>query len=68
MNRDNIIGLILIFVILIGFGILNTPSEEERQEMQRRQDSIVAARQAEQERIREAERATDTIQPFEDEL
>jgi hypothetical protein len=33
MNRDNIIGLILIFVILIGFGILNTPSEEERQQI-----------------------------------
>lgn len=48
MNRDNIIGLILILVILIGFGILNTPSEEERQEMRRKQDSIIAARQAEQ--------------------
>ena len=57
MNRDNIIGLILIFVILIGFGILNTPSEEERQELRRKQDSIMAARQAEQDRIREAERA-----------
>lgn len=68
MNRDNIIGLILIFAILIGFGILNTPSEEERQEMQRRQDSIVSARQADQERIREAERATDTIQQIEGEL
>jgi YidC/Oxa1 family membrane protein insertase len=53
MNRDNIIGLILIFAILIGFGILNTPSEEERQELIRRQDSIVAARQAEQDRIRQ---------------
>ena len=57
MNRDNIIGLILIFVILIGFGILNTPSEEERQELRRTQDSIMVARQAEQDRIREAERA-----------
>ncbi len=68
MNRDNIIGLILIFAILIGFGILNTPSEEERQEMQRRQDSIVAARQAEQERIRDAERTADTIAEYEYEL
>lgn len=60
MNRDNIIGLILIFVILIGFGIFNAPSEEERAEMQRRQDSIVAAHEAEQERIREARAAQAT--------
>jgi YidC/Oxa1 family membrane protein insertase len=58
MNRDNIIGLILIFVILIGFGIWNSPSEEDKQRMQHRQDSIVAARQAEQERIREAQAVT----------
>ncbi|TVQ14912.1 MAG: membrane protein insertase YidC [Bacteroidetes bacterium] len=68
MNRDNIIGLILIFAILIGFGILNSPSEEERQDMQRRQDSIVAARQAEQERIRDAERTADTLAEYEYEL
>jgi YidC/Oxa1 family membrane protein insertase len=55
MNRDNIIGLILIFVILIGFGILNTPSEEERDKMRRQQDSISMARQAEQDRIRQEE-------------
>lgn len=58
MNRDNIIGLILIFVILIGFGLLNTPSEEERAQMQRQQDSIAALREAEQERLRELEAAS----------
>jgi YidC/Oxa1 family membrane protein insertase len=58
MNRDNIIGLILIFVILIGFGILNAPSEEERAQMQRQQDSIAALREAEQERLRELEAAS----------
>lgn len=57
MSRDNIIGLVLIFAILIGFGILNTPSEEERQILRRQQDSISALRQVEQERIREAEAA-----------
>jgi len=54
MNRDNIIGLLLIFAILIGFGILNTPSEEERHEARRTQDSIRLAQQEEQERLREA--------------
>ncbi len=66
MSRDNIIGLILIFVILIGFSILNAPSEEEKHEARRIQDSIHAARQDEQQRIREAEAAngmqTDTTQ------
>jgi YidC/Oxa1 family membrane protein insertase len=55
MNRDNIIGLILIFVILIGYGILNTPSEEERERLQHQRDSISNARQAEQDRIRQAD-------------
>lgn len=54
MNRDNIIGLLLIFAILIGFSILNTPSEEERHEARRTQDSIRLAQQEEQERLREA--------------
>ncbi len=53
MNRDNIIGLILIFVILIGFSIWNAPSEEEKEQMRRAQDSIRALREAEQELIRE---------------
>ncbi|TVQ93094.1 MAG: membrane protein insertase YidC [Bacteroidetes bacterium] len=62
MNRDNIIGLILIFVILIGFSILNTPSEEERELAQRQRDSIAALRE-EQQRLREAEaaRIPDTV-------
>ncbi|MFW5706408.1 MAG: membrane protein insertase YidC [Bacteroidota bacterium] len=54
MNRDNIIGLILIFVILIGFSIFNTPSEEERERIQQQRDSIATAQQEEQDRIREA--------------
>lgn len=67
MNRDNIIGLILIFVILIGFGILNTPSEEERQELRRKQDSIIAARQAEQ-LMREAQQAQAEAADYNDNL
>ncbi len=63
MNRDNIIGLILILVILIGFGILNAPTEEEKQQIRRQQDSIAAAQQANQERIRQAEEAALPLTP-----
>ncbi|MFN3557511.1 MAG: membrane protein insertase YidC [Bacteroidales bacterium] len=55
MSRDNIIGLLLIFVILIGFSILNAPSEEQKLEAQRVRDSIANARQEQQQQIREAE-------------
>ena len=51
MTRDNILGLILIAVILIGYSIWMAPSEEERFEARRVQDSIAAARQAQQEHI-----------------
>jgi YidC/Oxa1 family membrane protein insertase len=62
MNRDNIIGLVLIFAILIGFAIFNSPSEEEKQTLRARQDSIVAARQSQEERIREAQAAAQASQ------
>ncbi len=68
MTRDNIIGLVLIFVILIGFGILNAPSKEEREKMERQNDSIVAARQAEQERNRQEEAQTAAMAAHAEEL
>ncbi|MCB0807449.1 MAG: membrane protein insertase YidC, partial [Bacteroidales bacterium] len=40
MDRNTITGLILIFAILIGYSIWNTPSEEEREAQKQRQDSI----------------------------
>lgn len=39
MDKNTIIGLIIIFLILIGFSYFNRPSEEQLREM-RRQDSI----------------------------
>jgi YidC/Oxa1 family membrane protein insertase len=45
MSRDNIIGLALIAVILIGYSIFMAPSEEERLEARRVQDSIAIAQQ-----------------------
>ena len=42
MNRDTIIGFVLIAVVLIGFSLWNQPSQEEIEAYQRQQDSIAA--------------------------
>ncbi|MCC8174577.1 MAG: membrane protein insertase YidC, partial [Odoribacter sp.] len=63
MDRNTIIGLVLIFLVLIGFQYLSRPSEQELREIEMRRDSIA---RVEQERIRlaaEAEhQAFDAIQ------
>jgi YidC/Oxa1 family membrane protein insertase len=48
MDRNSIIGIVLIFAILVVFSVMNQPSEEEVQEAKRRRDSIamVEAQQA----------------------
>jgi YidC/Oxa1 family membrane protein insertase len=51
MTRDNIIGLVLIAAVLIGYSLWMTPSEEERMEARRVQDSISLARQQQQEAL-----------------
>lgn len=43
MDRNTIIGIVLIFGILILFGYLNTPSKEQVAEQQRKSDSIARA-------------------------
>lgn len=43
LDRNTIIGLVLIFAVFIGYGILTAPSEEERLAMIARQDSIIKA-------------------------
>ncbi|WP_430971957.1 membrane protein insertase YidC [Sunxiuqinia rutila] len=52
MDKNTIIGIVLIFTILIGFSYLNQPSEEEIAAAKRRQDSIA---QVEASRAKEAE-------------
>lgn len=42
MNRNTIIGLVIIALILILFSYLNSPSEEDRKKMQLERDSITA--------------------------
>ena len=45
MNRDTLIGFILIGLVLIGFSWYNQPSQEEIEAYQRQQDSIAAVKQ-----------------------
>lgn len=41
MDRNTIVGLVLIFVILIGFSYLTRPNEEQLKRIQEQRDSIV---------------------------
>lgn len=45
MNKENIIGLVLIFAMLIAYSIWMTPSQEELQKKQRTQDSLALVQQ-----------------------
>ncbi|MFM1875754.1 MAG: hypothetical protein RL266_1491 [Bacteroidota bacterium] len=49
MDKNSAIGLTLILLIFIGFNYMNMPSEEERAEAKRIQDSIATAEQLQQE-------------------
>ena len=40
MDRNSIIGILLIFGILVVFSIMNQPSKEEIEEAKRKRDSI----------------------------
>ncbi|MCW0482902.1 membrane protein insertase YidC [Gaoshiqia sediminis] len=61
MDKNTIVGMVLIFAILIGFSYLNKPSQEEIEAARRRQDSIA---QVEAERRQEAEvRITEMATP-----
>jgi YidC/Oxa1 family membrane protein insertase len=63
MTRENIIGLVLIAAILFGYSIWMAPSEEERLEQQRRQDSIAAVHLAEEETaLRRAQQQEEAIE------
>lgn len=45
MDKNTIIGLVLIFLILIGFSYFTRPSKEELQAMQHKQDSLALVEQ-----------------------
>ncbi len=46
MDRNTISGLVIIFVILIGYSIWMTPSQKEKEAIQHQQDSIAKVRHA----------------------
>ena len=46
MDKNTIIGFVLIFLILLGFGWLNRPSQEELERAQHQRDSIAAVQEA----------------------
>ena len=49
MDRNTIAGILLITAILIGYSVLNKPSQEELEEAKRKRDSIEYVRKIEQE-------------------
>ncbi|RKD86495.1 membrane protein insertase YidC [Mangrovibacterium diazotrophicum] len=59
MDKNTIVGIVLIVAILIGFSILNKPSQEEIEAAKHKQDSIaqVEAEQQQQAQIRAKEMA-----------
>ncbi len=68
MTRDNIIGLILIAFIIIGYSIFTAPTEEERLEARRVQDSIAAVEQAREVAMERARQEAAESQPAAAEL
>jgi YidC/Oxa1 family membrane protein insertase len=52
MDKNTIIGLSLIGLILVGFSIYNSPSEAEVQAMNKRKDSIASVEKQKQEAVR----------------
>lgn len=40
MDRNTVVGLVVIFIILIGFSYINRPSQEQMEEERRKRDSI----------------------------
>ena len=60
MDRNSIIGLVLIMAIFIGFSIYNQPSKEEIEAAKRKQDSIA---QVEKQKETLAKKATQAAKP-----
>ena len=51
MDRNTVIGMVMIFAILIGFGYLNRPSQKEIEAAKRKQDSIAQVEAAQQKQV-----------------
>ena len=57
MDKNQIIGIVIIFVLLIGYSIYQAPSKEEKLEMQLKQDSLrrVSAEQSRMDSVRKVQ-------------
>ena len=62
MDKNTWLGFLLIAAIIIGFSMLNRPSQEELAEQQRIQDSIAVAQAQEAEALRISEEVTAQLQ------
>ncbi len=57
MDRNTIIGLVTIFLILIGFSYFNKPSQEQIEQAKRRNDSLAIVRSEQEREIRDQQLA-----------
>lgn len=62
MDRNSIIGLVLIIAILIGFSIMTMPSEKEKIAAKRAHDSMVLAQKTQEAKIKAEKAITDSIE------
>ncbi len=62
MNRDQIIGLVLIFLIIFGTSWWLQPSQEEREALKRKQDSVQMARELQHRKELQAQMRRDSVQ------
>lgn len=60
MDKNTITGLVIIVAIMIGFGYLNRPSEEEIAKQKRYRDSIELVQKLENERIAEQKKSLES--------
>ncbi len=66
MNRDSVIGFILIAIILVGYSIWITPSKEEMEQRRHKADSIAQVRQ--QQRLLDSVRVANELNRLQQEL
>jgi YidC/Oxa1 family membrane protein insertase len=62
MDRNTVIGLVMIFLILIGFSYLNRPSQEQIEAAKSRADSLAKARTDGEREYLEAKKLQESIQ------
>lgn len=75
MDRNSVIGLVLIAVILVTFSILNAPSAEEMKAQQQKEDSLrnaqkkeLEAKQKKEEKTKSAQQNDTTVNPSDSNL